>query len=452
MLVRSISGLRATLGDDLTPDLVATYAAAFAHFCSGGPIVVGRDGRRGGEAIEQIVLGTLAICGADVHRLGVVPTPSVQLATGSSEATGGISITASHNPEEWNGLKFLGKDGLFLGPEEVARFFELVDSGTIDLAPFDRHGKIVERSDFIDNHIERVLSLPFLDREAIAARNLHAVVDAVNASGSVIVPRLLEKLGCRVTPLHCDGSGLFPHTPEPLPQNLGTLAEAVRTHGADLGIAVDPDADRLVLIDEEGNPIGEEYTITLAADYLLPHAAKLAGKKSVAVNLSTTRAIDDVAEKHGAEVVRTAVGEINVVEGLQRSGGVIGGEGSGGVILPALHYGRDSLAGVALTLAALTGAGGTLSELRASLPSYVIVKKKIALDDRSEVPGVLRKIRDHYAGGPRVDETDGLRLDFERSWAHVRPSNTEPIVRVITEAPDLEAAERLADQVVALVG
>ncbi len=451
MLVRSISGLRATLGDDLTPALIARYAGAFAHYTSGGPIAVGRDGRLGGEAIERIVIGTLTACGVTVHRLGVVPTPTVQLATGTSEATGGISITASHNPEEWNGLKFLGPDGLFLGPAEVAKFFEIVDNGIINLVGFRDQGSVVERTEIIDEHTGRVLALPFIDRDAIRERALHVVVDAVNASGSVIVPRLLEELGVRVTPLHCDSSGLFPHTPEPLPQNLTGLSEAVRTHGADLGIAVDPDADRLVLIDEHGEAIGEEYTITLAADYILPRAEILDAKRSVAVNLSTTRAVDDVAARHGAEVVRTAVGEINVVEGLQRSGGVIGGEGSGGVILPALHFGRDSLAGIVLTLSALAASRMSLSELRASLPDYVIVKVKIALEDRAQIGAVLDTIRTHYSGSARINETDGLRLDFERSWAHIRPSNTEPILRIITEAPELREAESLAEEIGALI-
>ena len=452
MLVRSISGLRATLGDDLTPELLTRYTAAFAHYASPGPIAVGRDGRIGGEAIEQIVIGTLAACGVTVRRLGVVPTPTVQLATEKSDATGGISITASHNPEEWNGLKFLGPDGVFLGPKECEELFELVDRGEISLAGHRDQGALENREDILDEHVEMTLQLPFLNVDALRARRFRVVVDAVNASGSVIVPRLLEELGCEVIPLFCESSGVFPHTPEPLPENLTDLARAVRDERADLGVAVDPDADRLVLIDELGQPIGEEYTITLAANYLLPRAEELGATRDVAVNLSTTRAVDDVAARHGGRVVRTAVGEINVVNGLRECNGAIGGEGSGGVILPALHYGRDSLAGIALTLAALLQGGVSLSELRASLPNYVILKQKVALQNREDILPLLEKLRAAYSASAKINDLDGLRLDFERSWVHIRPSNTEPILRIIAEAPDEESAAALIAEVEGTIG
>ncbi len=451
MLVRSISGLRATLGDDLTAELVARYTAAFASICRGGPVVVGRDGRVGGEGIESVVLGTLATCGLDAWRLGVVPTPTVGLVTEHSEAVGGISITASHNPAAWNGLKFLGPDGVFLGPDECAVLFERVDGGTSGSALYDRQGRIVERGDVLRDHVDRTLRLPFVDREKIAERGLRVVVDAVNASGSTVVPLLLEELGCEVIRLHCDGSGVFPHTPEPLPENLGGLAAAVAAEKADLGIAVDPDADRLVLIDNQGNPIGEEYTVTIAADFLLPRASELGGDRSVTVNLSTTRAVDDVAERHGASVTRTPVGEINVVEGMRRAGSVVGGEGSGGVIVPALHYGRDALVGVAVTLAALAERGVSLAELRADLPDYTIVKWKVELNDRSEVQPRLERLKESLGRRGSMDESDGIRIDFEHSWVHIRPSNTEPILRIIAEAPDRKQAEELA-ALVASVG
>lgn len=449
MLVRSISGLRATLGDDLPAELVARYTAAFASICRRGPIVLGRDGRLGGEGIENVVLGTLATCGVDAWRLGVVPTPTVGLVTEHSDAAGGISITASHNPAEWNGLKFLGSDGVFLGPQECAHLFDRVDSGRSRSAPYDQQGKIIDRGEVLRDHVDRTLRLPFVDRRKIAARKFRIVVDAVNASGSAVVPLLLEELGCEVIPLYCDGSGIFPHTPEPLPENLGDLAAEVVARDADLGIAVDPDADRLVLIDGKGRAIGEEYTVTIAADFLLPRAATLGGKPTITVNLSTTRAVDDVAARHGASVTRTAVGEINVVEGMRSAGSVVGGEGSGGVIVPALHYGRDALVGIAVTLAALVEGETSLAGLRADLPDYTIVKRKLELNDRAEVQPRLERLKESLGREGQVDETDGIRIDFERSWIHVRPSNTEPILRIIAEGPDRNQAEALAARVAA---
>ena len=451
MLVRSISGLRATLGDDLTPAVVTAYTAGFAQFCPEGRIVVGRDGRRGGEAIEQVVVGTLLAAGRSVERLGVVPTPSVQLACEAEGRAGGISITASHNPAEWNGLKFLGEDGLFLGPSEVADLFTLVDAEDFAWSGHSEQGSLVDRTDFAADHIAQTLALPLLDRDAIAERSLRIVVDAVNASGSRIVPQLLEELGCTVIPLSCDSSGVFPHAPEPIPENLGDLCHAVVQQKADLGIAVDPDADRLVLIDETGHPIGEEYTITIAADYALAHALSIGDRcpfrRIVAVNLSTTRAVDDVAARHDASVVRTPVGEINVVEGLKEAKGMIGGEGSGGVILPALHYGRDALAGIALTLSALAQAGGSLSELRASMPHYVIVKKKLPLATRADALPTIERVAAAYEAEGRIDRADGLRVDFARPWFHIRASNTEPILQIIAEAPTAEEAEALVNRV-----
>jgi phosphomannomutase len=445
-LIRSISGLRATIGDSLTPDVVVAYAAAFAEYTSGGTVVVGRDGRPSGSWIEELVIGTLRACGVTVEVLGLAPTPTVQLAAEKSEASGGISITASHNPSEWNGLKFLDADGIFLGPDECARFFAIVDAARRPLAGWHGSGGIRLASDTIARHVDATLELPFVDLAGLRARGFTVVVDAVNASGSTIVPMLLERCGCEVVRLFCQGSGIFPHTPEPLPENLGQLAEAVRTHHADMGIAVDPDADRLVLIDERGEPFGEEYTITQAAEFMLGWArrARPTEDLSVVVNLSTTRAIDDIAARHGARVVRTPVGEINVALEMKRQGAIIGGEGSGGVILPMLHFGRDSLAGIIITLMHLLERGDRMSAMRASLPSYDIVKKKAPLIPGASADGVLARIA---AGAPtdaRVTTSDGLRLDFDRSWVHMRSSNTEPIIRVIAEAPTEAEAHALA--------
>ena len=452
MLIRSISGLRGIVGHGLTPDTIVDYAAAFAARSGGGPIAVGRDGRPSGEGIEALVVGTLAACGVEVRRLGVVPTPSVQLAVETSDAAGGIAITASHNPAEWNGLKFLDAAGVFLGPDACADLFARVDRKESHYRDHAGIGAIVDAAGFAAEHVERTLALPFLDRGLIRRRNLSVVVDAVNASGSVIIPTLLEALGCRVIPLYCDGTGIFPHTPEPLPANLGDLCDAVRAHGADLGAAIDPDGDRLVLIDEHGEPIGEEYTITLAADFALGWAARSnggsGGKPCVAVNLSTTRAVDDVAARHGGRVVRTPVGEINVVEGMKREGAVIGGEGSGGVILPALHYGRDALAGIAVTMQHLAEKEISLSALRASLPNYVIVKKKIEGIESGATAEIFARVAAAYAERGTIRTDDGVRIDLPEGWIHLRASNTEPIVRVIAEAATEEEAERLAGEAV----
>ena len=452
-LIRSISGLRGSLGKGLIPHSIVRHVAAFAEYTGYRPIIIGRDGRPSGGWIEQVVLGTLTACGVRTLSLGMVPTPTIQMAVEKTEAGGGISITASHNPEQWNGLKFLNDEGVFLAPEECEKFYALADGDPRNFADYKGQGEVVDAENLAHAHLDAVIALPFLDREELHRRDFRVVVDAVNASGSFIVPELLYELGCTVYPLYCEGNGNFPHTPEPLPENLTSLCEVVRETNADFGIAVDPDADRLVLVDERGEPIGEEYTITLAADFMLAWARSQGNDKPVAVvNLSTTRAVDDVAQRHGGRVVRTAVGEINVVEGLRREDGVIGGEGSGGVILPTLHYGRDSLAGIGITLAALLKHGGKLSVLRASLPDYVIVKRKTPLERGADPTELFRKIREASADALGSDTTDGLRLDFDTSWVHLRASNTEPILRIIAEAPTREEAEKLAVRYGEMVG
>lgn len=451
--IRSISGLRATVGDSLTPELVTRYTSAFASFCGGGTVVVGRDGRPSGGWIEDLVVGTLRSCGVETEVIGVAPTPTVQLATEHSNASGGISITASHNPSEWNGLKFLNRDGIFLDGDECARFFALADAGEAPLSSWDASGLRVDATGALQDHIERTLRLPFVTVDALRQRRFKVVVDAVNASGSTIVPALLDRCGCDVVPLFCDGSGRFPHIPEPVPENLGQLAGAVVAEGADFGIAVDPDADRLVLIDERGSPFGEEYTITHVADYILRwERSRESTRELIAVvNLSTTRAVEDVAARYGARVVRTPVGEINVARRMKQIGAAIGGEGSGGVILPALHYGRDSLAGIIITLQHLLEHGGTLSELRAGLPTYEIAKRKSSLASGTDAALLLQQIASSQSNGARITTDDGLKLDFERSWVHLRTSNTEPIIRVIAEAPDQAEADQLAERFMTMV-
>jgi phosphomannomutase len=446
-LITSISGVRGIVGTSLNPEVIIRFAQAFAQFCGAGPVVVGFDGRPAGMAIRRLVCGALSMSGIDVIDLGMVPTPSVQLAVERSAATGGIAITASHNPSEWNGLKFIDETGVFLDAAKNAVFLDIVRGLVPQTAAWNGVGSIESRDGFIDEHIAAALDIEGLALDAIRSRRMKVVVDAVNASGSVVIPRLLERLGCTVVPLFCDASGLFPHTPEPLPENLSQLGDAVRDHGAQLGVAIDPDADRLVLFDENGRPFGEEYTITTAIDSML--SMKQGTDMSAVVNLSTTRAVDDVAAKYGARVYRAPVGEINVVSRMRENACLIGGEGSGGVIVPEVHEGRDSLAGLVLVLHALAGHNGPASSYRATLPDYVIRKFKypvVGLDPAH----VLRRAEDKYSSFP-VNTEDGVRIDFPDGWVHLRKSNTEPIVRLIAEAHSFEEAGRLAEQVSAAV-
>ncbi|MBK9248713.1 MAG: phosphoglucosamine mutase [Ignavibacteria bacterium] len=445
--IRSISGIRATVSDSLPSEIVAKYASAFARFLPPGNIIIGRDGRPSGVWIERLIAETLALNGRNVTILGVVPTPTIQLLVEhTSTASGGISITASHNPSEWNGMKFMFSDGVFLDTEQNNHLWEIADASHVS---FDQTttGEISYDNEAIEKHIDTILSLPLFTETILTIlknRKLRVVVDAVNASGSVIVPKLLEGLGCTVIPLFCNESGIFPHTPEPIPQNLTQLAAAVHHEKADLGIAVDPDADRLVLIDEHGHSIGEEKTIVLAAQCVLENH-KLFGKYSpdIAVNLSTSRMINDIATRYNATVWRSAVGEVNVVRMMQHHNCIFGGEGSGGVILPSCHYGRDSLVGIALILHLIATNQATLSELSRSIPSYEMIKTRI---DFNGDFGALSEILRQNFQEASVNNSDGVRFDFEDSWVHVRASNTEPIVRIIAEATTKERAEYLINQ------
>jgi phosphomannomutase len=443
-LIRSISGLRGIIGEHLTPDAIANYAHAFGKFCDGGAIVIGYDGRPSGTAIKDVIRAALVLRGNDVTDIGMAPTPTVQLMTEHSDASGGIAITASHNPSEWNGMKFISARGIFLDADENARLFALADAPRQTYAQWDSLGHLTVDSTAMDVHLSKILSYPLLDLARIRERRFRIVVDAVNASGSIIVPKLLDQLNCEVFPIACDGSGIFPHIPEPIPVNLTMLGEAVRTLRADLGIAVDPDADRLVLFDEKGNPFGEEYTITMAIDAVLAQDPSAASRQ-VAVNLSTTRAVDDVARKYGAGVVRTPVGEINVVKRMLEISAPIGGEGSGGVILTAIHAGRDSLVGIALALNRLAALQVTASEYRASLPAYVIHKAKYPLGVVT-ASQLLSRVAQEFAG-ERINRDDGVRIDFAEGWVHLRTSNTEPILRLIAEGPSREVAATLAKKV-----
>jgi len=445
MLIRSVSGVRFTLGDENSPLIILKYVESFANWLKGESIVIGYDARPSGNWIRHCVIGALAANGISVIDIGIAPTPTIQLAVKELKASGGISISASHNPEEWNGFKFLSKDGICLTQSENNELYSIVDS---DSKPYPKKYSDFEISS-VDFDNSSLFQLPLVVKSNLFSklntRKFHCVVDAVNASGSFRIPKFLEKIGCTVVRLYCDGTGNFPHLPEPLPQNLTELAKQTKFNIADIGIAVDPDADRLVLIDENGTSIGEEKTIALATEAVFYFKNKYQLFENyancVTVNLSTSKMVEDVAKKHSATIFRSSVGEVNVIEEMKRSSSVIGGEGSGGVILPDSHYGRDSFVGILLILGLMVETNKTLSELSNELPKYSMVKmKKTFQGDFSEIVNVLNE---KYINN-EIDTRDGIKIYFENSWVHIRASNTEPIARCIAEAPTNVEAERLA--------
>lgn len=451
-LMVSISGIRGIVGESLTPEIVVKYAAAFGEYCKHvnakhREVVIGRDGRITGKIIANIVSSTLLSAGVNVRALGVCPTPTVALAVEQLGAAGGISITASHNPMAWNGLKFFAPTGLFLDAGENREVWKIADNKQARFARWEEIGTHTADDAWIRKHVEAVLALPYLDIAQVRKRKAKVVLDAVNAAGGLIVPLLLRELGCEVIEMNCDVSGVFAHTPEPIPENLTALCARVKAEGADLGIAVDPDVDRLVLITERGEPFGEEYTIASAVKFVLERERQLGHTytHSVVVNLSTTRAVDDLARQYGAKVHRTPVGEINVAKKMKSIGAIIGGEGSGGVILPALHTGRDAIVGIGLILQLLAEFGGTVSQFKATLPQYYIAKGKIETDSLSP-DAVLARIQHSASAEARINTEDGLRLDYPDYWVHLRKSNTEPIVRVIAEADSAEKAAAIVEQ------
>lgn len=451
-VIRSVSGLRATLGDGLTPMFVAKYVSAFAKILPKGHIVIGRDGRQSGEWIEKIVAGTLQSCGREVIMLGIVPTPTVQFMVEEKGASGGIAITASHNPSEWNGLKFINNKGLFLNIDENNWLWDKTDREEFEFLSTAQFPKVIIKEDAIKKHISSIMNLPFFSyniERAAQSMGLSAVVDAVNASGSKAVPELLTKMGVKVIPLYCDSSGNFPHTPEPLPENLEALCEAVKLHKASMGIAVDPDSDRLVLIDDRGNPIGEERTIALAIMSTLEEFDKLKGYNKIAVvNHSTSMLSDRAAELYGAEVHRAAVGEINVVNKMKALNAVIGGEGSGGVILPASHYGRDALVGIALILNLMTKLKMKLSQISAKLGDTFMTKTKFEL--KKSPDELFIAIAEKYSQYQVIQE-DGVKIIFDDAWVQLRASNTEPIIRVIAESDNKVRTEELIKEFTELI-
>ena len=439
-LMVSVSGVRGRVGEALTPEIIAQFAAGFGAWAlarAGGKaqIVVGRDSRVSGPMFQPVVHAALQSVGCDVLDIGMVPTPTVQLAVEHHHAAGGLAITASHNPIEWNALKFIGPSGLFLDGAEAAEMRKVVE-GKIPRATWDKLGTVSKDLDAASDHIDRIMSLPFLDVEGIRKRGFKVGLDCVRGAGGVFMPVLLELLGCKLATINMEPDGRFPRPPEPVAENLGELQKLVFDSHCDIGMAVDPDVDRLALVSDEGVAIGEDYTLALAAKVVLRHR-----KGVVVTNLSTSRIVDDIAREAGSRVIRAPVGEVNVATRMRAENAPIGGEGNGGVILPELHLGRDAPVAAALMLQLLHEEGKPLSKIVASYPRYVIVKDKL---DRPSTPldTVYEALKKAFPDA-EVDTQDGLRLSWADRWVHIRPSGTEPIVRVIAEAPTAEEAEKL---------
>ena len=432
-LMSSISGIRGIVGDGLDPETIVKYVNAYADFIKEGKVVIGRDSRISGEMVMTLTTGTLIAKGIEVVDIGICPTPTVQYNVKELKASGGISISASHNPNQWNALKLLNKTGQFLSPEEYKVMVNNLDNNQKNFKKWDKLGKKVEYSDGLKNHINAILNLDVINISEIKKKKFKVVLDCVNGAGSFCVPEYLENFGCEVIKVNCNTDGILTDQPEPLPENIKTAMLKVKEVNADLGIVVDPDVDRLVLITDKGEPFIEENTITQAVKYIL---SKRAG--NVVVNLSTTRSVDDVADKFGATVYRSPVGEANVVKKMKEVDAVIGGEGSGGVIYPPLHYGRDALCAIAITLQHLTEFKEPMSRLKESLPQYFIIKKKIEI--KTDPDKLLNSIITKFKN-VKINTEDGVRVDFEDHWVHLRKSNTEPIIRIITEAKSKEEAE-----------
>lgn len=448
-LIKSISGIRGTIGgkagDNLTPQDIVACTAGFGTLVlqSGAPssVVIGRDARVSGEMVSHLVVQTLIAQGISVIDLGLSTTPTVEMAVTKLGAGAGIIITASHNPAQWNALKFLNQKGEFISAADGEALLRFITAGDIEYAEFDQLGQYQRMDGMIEYHIEQILALPLVDTEKVKNRRFKVVVDCINSTGAISVPPLLEALGCEVILLNGEPNGKFAHNPEPLPAHLEELCQKVRESKADLGIAVDPDVDRLALVCEDGSLFGEEYTLVAVADYVLQNRVG-----NTVSNLSSSRALHDVTQQHGGAYFAAAVGEVNVVEKMKTVNAVIGGEGNGGIILPELHYGRDALAGIALVLTHLAKAGKTLLELRQSYPQYQMIKDKITLTPSTDMARLLAKLQDKYAA-ENCNTIDGLKIDFAESWVHLRQSNTEPIIRIYAEAQDAKTAQALADAI-----
>jgi len=454
-LIKSISGIRGTIGgetgENLTPIDIVKFTAAYASFIrkvsrqSQPRIVVGRDARISGEMVHRIITGTLIGMGCDVTDIGLATTPTTEIAVPKEEAAGGIIITASHNPKQWNALKLLNQNGEFLNAEEGKEILELAETGNFSFSPVDELGKITQKQ-YLHEHIQRVLSLALVDKEAIKAANFRVAVDSVNSVGGIAIPELLYALGVKeIFKLHCAPHGNFSHNPEPLPQHLTELASLTRSSKASVGFAVDPDVDRLAIYCEDGEPFGEEYTLVAVSDYVLQHTPG-----NTVSNLSSSRALRDVTTARNGSYYAAAVGEVNVVTKMKEVNAVIGGEGNGGIIYPASHYGRDALVGIALFLTNLAKSGKTPSALRKSLPPYFMAKQKVELTPGIDTDAILEKMKDKFRDH-QITDIDGVKIDFPDKWVHLRKSNTEPIIRVYSEAHSQEEAEEIGKQIIDII-
>ena len=449
-LIKSISGIRGTIGgkvdENLTPIDAIKFAAAYGSWLKGQSgkehvkVVIGRDARISGEMIQNLVQYTLIGLGIDVVNIGLSTTPTVEVAVPLEKADGGIILTASHNPKEWNALKLLNNKGEFVSDEDGKAILRIAQENDFSFATVDNLGKLSHDDRYIDLHIEKVLTLPLVTPEAIQKKKFRVVVDAVNSTGGIAIPRLLERLGVEVVKLYCEPNGHFPHNPEPLKEHLGDICKRVVEEKADFGIVVDPDVDRLAFITDQGEMFGEEYTLVACADYVLGKT-----KGNVVSNLSSSRALRDIAQKHGVTYSAAAVGEVNVVTEMKRVGAIIGGEGNGGIIYPELHYGRDALVGVALFLSLLAKRGSSVQQLRESYPAYFMSKNKIQLTEQINPDQILKAMEQKYAH-EQTTTIDGLKIDFSESWVHLRKSNTEPIIRIYTEAKSQKEADELAQR------
>lgn len=454
-LIKSISGIRGTIGgkvgDGLNPLDTVKFVAAYATFMKehnesgSNAIVVGRDARISGKMMEQIVIGTLMGMGFDVVNIGLATTPTTELAVAMEKACGGIILTASHNPRQWNALKLLNSKGEFLNAKEGEEVLKLAENEDFHFAPVDHLGKISEK-DYTDKHIQAVLDLELVDVEAIKAANFEVAIDCVNSVGGIVIPKLLKALGVnKVNELYCTPNGDFPHNPEPLPEHLKDIFTMVKTTDSNVGFVVDPDVDRLAIVCENGEFFGEEYTLVAVADYVLKHTPG-----NTVSNLSSSRALRDITEKYGCKYSASAVGEVNVTTKMKATNAVIGGEGNGGVIYPASHYGRDSLVGIALFLSHLAHEKKKVSELRASYPEYFIAKQKVELTPSIDVDAILKTVKEKFSQYD-VTDIDGVKIDFPDKWVHLRKSNTEPIIRVYSEAHTMKEAEEIGGQIMAVI-
>jgi len=460
-LIKSISGIRGTIGgkagDALTPTDVVKFTAAYGSMIKGDKteckVVVGRDARISGDMVNRLVCGTLSGLGINVIDLGLSTTPTVEMAVVMENAQGGIILTASHNPKQWNALKLLNEKGEFISDETGKQVLAVAESGEINFAEVDKLGSISENKDYIRKHIDEILKIKLVDVDAIKAKKFKIVVDAVNSTGGIAIPMLLRALGVDdIIEIFCTPDGKFPHNPEPLPENLTAISNEVIRQKADLGIVVDPDVDRLALVNEDGSMFGEEYTLVAVADYVLKNVSEetldtFNFKKNTVSNLSSTRALRDVTDMHKGSYNASAVGEVNVVKMMKETNAVIGGEGNGGIIFPELHYGRDAMVGIALFLTHLAKSDKLCSILRSSYPDYTIAKKKIDLDDNINIDELLEGIKEKYKKQP-INTVDGVKIEFDNEWVHLRRSNTEAIIRIYAESKSEATANHLAEKII----